>query len=467
MKKSWSILSVAICSTLLLSACYSKASTTVESKREAIRVETQAVTKESLDALSSLSGKLEPYDETDVSFEVGGRIQKMNVQIGDKINSGKVLSSLHSDDFELQVAQANSAILQAEAAVISADSAINASEANIQAANARINSAQASLTQLDKGAREQEKAQAKLAVERATSAYDKLKTDLDRIKTLYEQGVVAKKDYEDMQLQVNNAEKDVANAEQSYSLIIEGATQEQRNQVLSGIAEAEAGKTQAQAGVDQSIAAKGQAEATYQQALIGKEQVELSLAKAKLTSPLTGIILDKLVSEGERINPGDPIYKIGRTDQLKVLLPVPDKEVKDWKVGNEVSISLYEEVRQGKVTKIYPLTNAGTGTVSVEIVLPNPKLDWLPGQIVKANQITSDNVGILIPIEAVLSSGSNPYVYKAEDGFAVKTLVETGNLVGNKIHIINGLEEGAQIVVRGGELLLDGDPLQTDGGKTE
>lgn len=467
MKKSWSILSITICSTLLLSACSSKASTTVESEREAINVETQVVTKESLDALSSLSGKLEPYEETDVSFEVGGRIQKMDVQIGDKINSGKVLSSLHSDDFELQVAQADSAILQAEAAVISADSAINASEANIQAANARINSAQASLSQLDKGAREQEKAQAKLAVERATSAYNKLKTDLNRIKTLYDQGVVAKKDYEDMQLQVNNAEKDVANAEQSYSLIIEGATQEQRNQVLSSITEAEAGKTQAQAGVEQSIAAKGQAEAAYDQALIGKEQVELSLGKAKITSPLTGVILDKLVSEGERVNPGDPIYKIGRTDQLKVLLPVPDKEVKDWKVGNEVSVSLYEEVRQGKVTKIYPVTNAGTGTVSVEIVLSNPKLDWLPGQIVKANQITSDNVGILIPIEAVLSSGSNPYVYKEEDGFAVKTLVETGDLVGNKIHIVNGLEEGAQIVVRGGELLLDGDPLQIDGGKTK
>ena len=380
---------------------------------------------------------------------------------------------------QLQVEQANSVILQAEASIVSSDAAINSSdaainssEANIAAANARINSAKASLSTLDKGARDQEKEQVKLAVDRAKSAYEKLENDLNRTKALYEQGVVSKKEYDDMQFQVNNAEKDVANAEASYSLILEGATEEQRNQVLSGISEAEAGKTIAAAGVEQSVAAKeqsvagkGQAEAAYKQALIGKEQAELSLSKASLTSPLTGVILDKLVSKGEQVNPGQAIYKIGRTDQLKVLLPVPDKEVKDWKVGDQVSVTLYEEVREGKVTKIYPLTNAGTGTVSVEITLQNKKLDWLPGQVVKVNRVTSDNMGILIPIEAVLSSGSNPYVFMEVNGHAKKIAVETGNLVGNKIHITKGLKEGDSIVVRGGELVLDGDPLKTDGGK--
>lgn len=450
-----------------MSACSSKPAATVESEREAIPVEVGMVSNESLDALSSLSGKLEPYEESDVSFQIGGRIQKMNVDIGSRIKSGDVLSSLHASDVQLQVEQANSAILQAEAAIISSEAAINSSKASIEAANARINSAQASLAQVDKGAREQEKTQAKLAVDRATSAYEKMQTDLERIKSLYDQGIVAKKDYEDMKLQVENAEKDVASAKESYSLILEGATEEQRNMALSSITEAEAGKIQAQAGVEQSIASKGQAQATYEQALIGKEQAELSLTKTKLTSPLSGVILSKVVSEGEQINPGDPVYKIGRIEQLKVLLPVPDKEFKDWKVGDEVSVSLYEEKRSGKVTKIYPLTNAGTGTVSVEISIPNEKLDWLPGQVVKANKITSDNVGILIPIEAVLSSGTNPYAYKVVEGRAVKTEVETGNLVGNKIHIVSGIKEGDQIVIRGGELLMDGDPVKTNGGKTE
>ena len=99
------------------------------------------------------------------------------------------------------------------------------------------------------------------------------------------------------------------------------------------------------------------------------------------------------MSEGQQVNPGDAIYKLGRTDQLKVLLPVPDKEIKEWKVGDQVSVTLYDQAKTGTGNKIYPQTNAGTGTISVEVVIPNKELDWVPGQVVKANRVTSDNTG--------------------------------------------------------------------------
>ena len=180
---------------------------------------------------------------------------------------------------------------------------------------------------------------------------------------------------------------------------------------------------------------------------------------------MTGVVLNKLVSNGDYVSPGTPVLTIGDTSQLKVLLPVPDSEIKEWKVGDEVSVTLYDEVKTGKVNIIYPETNDGTGTVSVEVVIPNTNSEWLPGQIVKANRIESDNKGILIPIEAVISNGVKPYVFKNENGVAVKTEVETGDMVNNKIHIISGLVEGDEVVVSGGTLLLDGDPLKVSGGK--
>ncbi|MBM7609082.1 RND family efflux transporter MFP subunit [Lysinibacillus composti] len=471
MKKKEAILSIVISSALLMSACSSGATSASESesksKRAAINVETASVELESLDALSSFSGKLEPVEETNVSYQIGGKIQDLKADVGDSIKSSEVLASLIDSDLQLQVDLADNAVLQAEATVISANSAISASEANIGAANARINSAQANLAQVDKGARAQEKEQAKINVDLAKSAHEKLKTDLERIKALYDQGIVAKSQYDEIKLQVDNAQKQVAIAEQSYSLITEGSTEEQRDIVRSGIKEAEAGKAQAQAAAKQSQASKKQAEASYQQALIGKKQAEVALAKTKLTSPTSGVILTKHVSEGEQINAGDPIYTVGKINQLKAILPIPDKEVANWKAGDEVTVRLYDEERKGKVSKIYPQTNEGTGTVSVEVVIDNEELDWLPGQVVSANRTVSDNVGILVPIEAVISSGSDPYVFKVVDGHAVKTAVVTGKLVGNKIHIVSGLEEGTEIVIRGGEGVLDGDPLKTSGGKEE
>jgi multidrug resistance efflux pump len=52
-----------------------------------------------------------------------------------------------------------------------------------------------------------------------------------------------------------------------------------------------------------------------------------------LKAPISGVVLEKFVSNGQMVNAGSSIYRLGRTDQLKVLLPVPDKEIKEWKAG--------------------------------------------------------------------------------------------------------------------------------------
>ncbi len=490
-----SLVAPVICSTLFLAACSSKEASTVESEKVATNVEIAAAKMESLDAISSLSGTLLPYEETTVSFGVGGVVKDITGEVGDKVNAGSVLMSLDATEYQLQVKNAENAIAQASAALTSSDAAIKAAdtgvnsssesvkaaEANINSANASINSAQASLESVLKGARDQERVQAKLVVDRARTAYNNVKVNADRIKSLYDEGLASKKEYDDIQLQLASAETDLKNAEQSYSLVMEGATEAQKKQAAAAVQQAEAGKAQAQAGVGQSLAAreqaiaakeqavasKGQAEAVYEQALIGKEQAELTLAKTKLQSPISGIVLEKLAEEGQRVNPGDPIYKLGNTSQLKVLLPVPDKDIKSWKIGDEVTLRLYEEEKAGKVSTIFPRTNANSGTISVEVTIPNEDGNWVPGQIVNANRVTSDNTGILVPIEAVISNGANPYVYLEVEGKAVKAEVETGKLVDNKIHIVSGVKEGDQVVVRGGELLLEGDPLKTSGGNDQ
>jgi RND family efflux transporter MFP subunit len=499
---------IAMSLTFTSAACSTKeASGAKEEQTEAKNVEVTAVSKESLDAISNLSGTLQPYDETVVSFEVAGRIVDMSANIGDSIKKGSVLTRMDASEYELQVEKASKTIQEAQAAlnssdaaiqsadvgiqsaqagVASSDEAIKSAEANIKAATSRIHSVQASLDELNKGAREQEKTQAKLAVDRTKSAYNKISTDAERVKGLYEEGLVSKKDHEDIQLQLSNAKKDVENAEQSLSLILEGATEEQRKKVYASLEEAQAGQEQAQAGKGQSqaakgqaiagkeqavaakqqaVAAKGQSQAAYEQALVGKRMAELSLSKTALTSPISGVVLEKFVSNGQLVNAGTAVYKLGLMDQLKVLLPVPDKDIKEWQTGQEVNVMLHDQARRGKVNQIYPQTNAGTGTISVEVLLPNEKLDWFPGQVVKANRVSSENAGILVPIEAVISNGEEPYVFKEMKGKAVKAVVETGQLINNKIHIVSGLEEGDKIVTRGADLLFEGDAVKAAGGK--
>ncbi|RAK17162.1 RND family efflux transporter MFP subunit [Anoxybacillus vitaminiphilus] len=489
MRKRWPLIITAVSLAFASTACSAKETSSVQEEKNDIKtVQVATVKNESLDAISNLSGTLQPYDETIVSFEVGGQILDTNVKIGDSVQKGMVLAKLDPTEYQLQVEQANKAVLEAQAAiksaeaaigsadagVQSADAGIQSAEANIKAANSRIHSVQASLDKLNKGAREQEKAQARLAVERAKENYKKISADAQRIKALYEEGLVSKQEYEAIQLQLSNAQKDVMNAEQSLSLLLEGATQEERKQVAASLEEARAGKEQAEAAKGQAVAskdralaskneaaaAKERAVAAYEQALVAKEITEFTLSKTVLKSPISGVVLEKFVSDGQMVNAGSSIYRLGRTDQLKVLLPVPDKEIKEWKVGQEVKLTLYDQVKKGKVSKIYPRTNANTGTISVEVVVPNDKFDWFPGQVVKASRISSDNNGILVPVEAVISNGDKPYVFKVVKGKAVKTFVETGQLIDNKLHIVSGLKEGDKVVVRGAELLFNGDSVK-------
>ena len=386
---------------------------------------------------------------------------------------------MQDTDYQLQVKLADTTVSQAQASIKAADAAVKSSsqskqsaQASLASANAQIESAQAGLDSVKQGARDQEKAQAKLALDNAQNAVDNAQTNVDRMKALYDAGLISKQEYESAQLSLSNAKTALETAKESYSLILEGATEAQIKQSEASVESAKANKAQANSGVsqadvakEQATASKEQAQSVYQQALVSKERAELTLSKTKLKAPIGGVVLEKLVSKGSYVSPGNSVLTIGNTSQLKVLLPVPDNDIKEWTIGDQVNVTLYDEVQTGIVTTIYPETNAGTGTVSVEVVIPNEKTKWLPGQIVKANRIKNDNTGILVPIEAVINNGIYSYVFKHVNGAAVKTKVETGDMINNKIHITKGLKEGDQVVISGGTLLLDGDPLKISGGK--
>jgi multidrug efflux pump subunit AcrA (membrane-fusion protein) len=382
---------------------------------------------------SQLSGILQPFDETVVSFEVAGRITIMNVEIGDTVRKGSTLAQLDTTDYKIQ----------AEKAAITIQSA----NATIQSASASIQSASATLEELQNGARQQERIQTKLQLDRAKEAYEKARTDFSRIQTLYQQGAVTQQNLEDAQHRLSLAQKDVINAEQAYSLVLEGARPEKRKQASAAIAQAEAIKEQAQA--------------THAQAVTSSQEAQRALAKTTLTAKASGIITEKLATIGQLISAGTPVYRIANLDTLKVLLPVPDREITSWQPGQLVDLSLYGTVRKGKVQKIYPKTNANTGTISVEVTVPNPQHTWYPGQVVKAQRKLEERKALFVPASAVISTGGKtPYVFVHKNGKAVKTPVQVGVILNNKFEILSGLTSGAEVITEGAERLFDGDAIE-------
>ena len=204
-----------------------------------------------------------------------------------------------------------------------------------------------------------------------------------------------------------------------------------------------------------------QAQAGLLNAQVSKEQAQLALSKTSLKAPFSGVITAKLASTGQLIGPGAPVYKLSQMDTLKVLLPVPDYQIADWEKGKEVTVDLYGEKKQGKVINVFPSTNQNTGTISVEVEIPNQDHKWFPGQVVKAEAKLKEQLGLFVPVEAVISTGTNnkPYVFLLQDGNAVKTEVTVGKLFENKLEITSGLSEQDQVITKGADRLFDGDPV--------
>ena len=251
-------------------------------------------------------------------------------------------------------------------------------------------------------------AQADAGLNKARVGYQQAQQDYDRIEQLYRAGVVAQADYEKARDGLQVAEEDFLQAEQAAGLL----------------------------GQD----------------------------KTSLVAPIDGTILVKYVTKGQITSAGAPVYSIGQLDPLKAVLPIPDNEIANWQQGEKVKLTLYEIERQGQVSRIYPSTNRGTGTVGVEVAVPNPKQDWLPGQVVMANRAEARE-GLYVPVSAVINRGEEkPYVFLAIAGKAIKRSVTIGELFGDNLEITSGLTAGDRIVVKGADQLFEGDAIEDPGG---
>lgn len=248
-------------------------------------------------------------------------------------------------------------------------------------------------------------AQSETAMEKSRVAYQKARDDFNRMEELYRQGALSKNDHEIARDRLTVAEKDYLLAQKSYSLVNEG--------------------------------------------------------KNQLRAPIGGTVIAKLFSVGQVVGTGTPVYRIGQVNQLKMILPVPDSEISTWEKGNVVTLILHNDSREGRVTRILPTTNQGTGTIGVEVTVDNSLRDWFPGQVVKARRAVDTREGIFVPVQAVLNYGEEkPHVFVVSGDKAVKTTVTTGQLIGDRLEIISALKPGDQVVIRGADQLFDGNVIK-------
>ncbi|MGD1868243.1 MAG: efflux RND transporter periplasmic adaptor subunit [Neomegalonema sp.] len=65
-------------------------------------------------------GVLEPTDITSLSFETGGRLQEVELEVGQRVTTGEVLAKLDSEQFQIDIENRQAAVREAEATLVQA-----------------------------------------------------------------------------------------------------------------------------------------------------------------------------------------------------------------------------------------------------------------------------------------------------------------------------------------------------------
>ena len=213
-------------------------------------------------------------------------------------------------------------------------------------------------------------------------------------------------------------------------------------------------------------------DAAATQLTISKAQLEearIRLARARIAAPMSGVLNDVPVEEGEYVTlmPRTIVAEIVDTSVVKVAAEVPERDIPFLSVGEKTDVLAETKGRQatltGTITFISQLANARTRSTRLEITLPNHEGLLRSGQIVHVRltrQVLKD--AILIPLLAVIPMEDGKAVYVVQSptgagaGKAERKLVELGAIKGDRVQIRSGLKPGDKLIVAGHRFVAPG-----------
>lgn len=176
------------------------------------------------------------------------------------------------------------------------------------------------------------------------------------------------------------------------------------------------------------------------------------LSDASIKAPISGKIYKSYVEVGGYLNPGAKLFDIIDDSQLKVSGYLTERQRLGITKGQavEVTSELFPgAVIAGKVTFVSDKADRSLN-FPVEVTITDKQVDLLPGMYVSISfGNETQKRGILIPRNAIIGSVKDASVYVVEHSVAKKKAIVAGSIFGNRIEVLEGLQQGDSIVVAG------------------
>ena len=203
----------------------------------------------------------------------------------------------------------------------------------------------------------------------------------------------------------------------------------------------------------------------------GTELARARLERARIVSPISGI-LDKVpVEEGEYLQPGTVVAKIVNIDAVKAVVQVPEPDIQYFKKGDKAEVFFENhgrpKRRTGAISYVSELADARTRSTRVEIEVDNRARKLRSGRIVRARltrRVLKDV--IMVPLLAIIPLEKGYRVYVAEGDTAHVRNITTSRLIKkgaagiDRVQVLSGLKPGEKLIVASHRFVGDGQKIR-------
>ena len=216
---------------------------------------------------------------------------------------------------------------------------------------------------------------------------------------------------------------------------------------------------------DTTMSAAEVAQAALKRDTAAVEYANFLVNQCRITSPITGIVLQKYRELGDTINFGGQIQagggatdiaQLADTDDMRAEVDINEADLAKVSLGSHASVvpDAYADRRfEASLVKVYPKADRQKGTVKVEVQLNQPDLQIIkPEMSVKVSFLenqapATQEPRITVPKGAVRSEEGETYVWTVREGIVQRVGIVRGQETETGIEIKQGLNDGDVVVV--------------------
>ena len=196
----------------------------------------------------------------------------------------------------------------------------------------------------------------------------------------------------------------------------------------------------------------------------------MTFAFSPVKAPISGTVTEIPAQIGSVVSPGMPIAKIGKMNELEVIVYVAERFISKMRIGlpARITTDAYPgKIFNGSIREISPVVDPASRTLEIKLHVTDPQHVLKAGMFAGVKLITEEKKNIVkIPAETLLSRFGQTYVFvvhgsgSSGEKSVEKRVVTAGLRIDNQVEIVKGLEAGEEIVIRGQSLLADGTPVK-------